>query len=307
MSYYNTEEPEDEGGGGGEFDYGGVVEISAEEKISFIDQNDSVFYQNQKKIRDNEKEDLATRGEAIYALGPIYHDTSGHLYHPISGKIWELTQCKLCLQSGKKTEEVWPGTPESEKGWICWHDTYHFNGVPWGICVDFDEKKQQYQMHGSTFCSPNCVRAYLLERNFERKHVSLTYRFMYSVMMLKKDEPLFAAKPAHVLKRFLPKTGVTIEEFRENFLTSQVTVLPPKMISVVTLIEEIKYRREHNNVLIKRKELQKRRKTEQKENSKRRRKQNDGGKKTEELIYNNITKPNSMMKAMFLKARSSNK
>lgn len=298
MSYFETDDTdydEGNGGGGGEFDYGGYVEATAEEKISFDSHN------NIRQKKEN-KEDLATRGESSYTLGPVYHDSAGFLYEPICGKVWKLTQSSIHCNSISNSTP-WPGKPEDESiGWICYHDTYPFKGVPWGICLKYDEKGENHHMHGSTFCSPNCVRAYLIERNFEKRHITSTYHFMHKVMQLKLDVPLFTAKPANVLKRFHPKDGISIDEFRKSFHESKVHVLPPNMISVVTLIEEVKYRRENNDVLKKRNELQIQRKDDQK-----RRRKNMDMNKTKELVYTNITKPNSMMKAMFIKARSGNK
>ena len=143
-----------------------------------------------------------------------------------------------------------------------------------------------------------------MERFFEKRHTANTFLYIYNVMKVNRNEPLFPANTASVLKRFHPKTGISIEEFRKEFLTTKIEVLPANLLSVVTLIEEIHYKRESNDVLKKRKEMEKRIKKEQ--CKKRRKTQNDSQQK-KELFYENIKRPNSMMKAMFMKARSTKK
>ena len=143
MSYFKRDEVEyDDGGADGkeEFDYGGLVAKNDEENIT-LDQVCTF------KNVEEEKEDLATRGERSYSLGPIYAGDDGYLYNPISGNVLMLTQSGLSKDNGSK-RIPWPGLPEDKEiGWICHHDTYPFEGVPWGICLKYDEKRGNHQDH----------------------------------------------------------------------------------------------------------------------------------------------------------------
>ena len=206
-----------------------------------------------KPINDDERKiDCATRGDRNIPLGPIYI-SEGKIYNPKEGRLWKLFQWNY--KNDKKEENYWPGEPDNGKNYICFHDTYKFLGIPWGIAINFDENRKKWIMFEGHFCSPNCALKYLSDNlnQFPLRCRTATWMYFNQIMEIPLNKKINSAPPNKWLKRFQPKSGISIEKFRKIFLNSIIIQLPDKMVSSVTLIEEIKYKREENNFSYKRK------------------------------------------------------
>lgn len=179
----------------------------------------------------------ATKGLKNIPLGPKYVDKQGNKWKPKQGKLWKLIN---------KDDEQWPGTPDDNNKFICFHDSYSFKGIPWGIALDFNEIKNIFIMFEGHFCSPNCVLSFINSSKLipTEKAMMFTSIYFTKVMNLKIFTIINRAPPPFLLKRFQPKTGLDIKEYRKDFINSLITVLPNNLVSPITLIEQIQYEKD---------------------------------------------------------------
>jgi len=60
----------------------------------------------------------------------------------------------------QNVNEKWPLTTKIK----CWHCTYPFNCIPWGIPKEYNSLRKKYILYGN-FCSINCTRAYIYDHH----------------------------------------------------------------------------------------------------------------------------------------------
>lgn len=145
---------------------------------------------------------------------------------------------------GYNAEEEWPGPSPCADGvsYVCWYDTYEFQGEPWGIVLERHKSGQRWHMHEGHFCSPECQKAFMLTMDFRAMHNRVRF---YDTMMwntivrgLPSNTVVVAAPPRTFLKRFQPVEGFDIDEWRSQFKTTTTVRRAAHMVTTVELVEE---------------------------------------------------------------------
>lgn len=167
---------------------------------------------------------------------PDQEKKPGVLYEFETGKIWALYQ----FNTHKTIEDdylIWPGIPDGEK-YVCLNDSYEFDGADvFGICLEYFDKRNIYLMHPGRFCSGECVLRYMDDRGMNAKIKMNTITFLKNVK--KQIRIINMAPPVEWLQRYQPKSGITIEEYRQAFVHSTTTILDPILICHAIYVEEI--------------------------------------------------------------------
>jgi hypothetical protein len=83
-------------------------------------------------------------------------------------------------------------------------------------------------------------------KNIVGKHIDYgicrtLWKSLYGIPISKH---IFPAPSPYILKRWQPREGVTIEEYRTDFASSAPTVLPTNLLSNNILLEVVQYKKE---------------------------------------------------------------
>tara|TARA_Y100001937_G_scaffold99864_1_gene136482 strand:- start:5729 stop:6700 length:972 start_codon:yes stop_codon:yes gene_type:complete len=119
----------------------------------------------------------------------------------------------LCAHTDKKK---WPAATDKH----CWNCTFPFDGIPLAVPAKH-HKSGIFTGCFGIFCSFNCARRYLLNRNSQESWQQLQLLSLLHKKILGQTVRIPPAYPFQVLDRF--GGYMSIEEYRTNFIT-----LPPK-------------------------------------------------------------------------------
>ncbi len=175
-----------------------------------------------------------------------YVDPEGYVCYVHHARTRRLYQWNTNKEDSRTKHLPWPGE-RPPGGYVCWNDTYAFEGTPFGIVKHYDAKRDKWFMRQPTFCSANCSCSFAktdeCRSYFHPISMMHTRTYMHKVMGIRRDSRILAAPPRYWLERFQPGVGISIESYRSDFTTTQTTVLSGNMISEVTLVEEIEFKR----------------------------------------------------------------
>jgi hypothetical protein len=132
-------------------------------------------------------------------------------------------------------EPDWPEQPPD--GCACWHCVHTFDTTPIPVVNDYYIDTNLYSVYG-IFCSANCAKTYLIER----EPFLTSRRMLYFHHMLRNVFDIHSAvKPAPPSIRLRLFGGdLTIQQFRTNFHIVRVRLMKPPFVSTHMCIEEIK-------------------------------------------------------------------
>ena len=140
----------------------------------------------------------------------------------------------------------WPPKPAPmEDGrYICRNDMHPFSNLPWPLVIGFDDKIDTWHVKNVTFCSPNCRKRYIQSHNLNHLRqisLSLNRQFDTKVMGVDPFMVILAAPPIEILYLLNPLNGVSIEEYRRDFATTSIDILPDKVLSQPERMEIVSY------------------------------------------------------------------
>jgi len=128
----------------------------------------------------------------------------------------------------------WPERPP--EGYACWHCVHTFETTPIPVVNDYYQDLDLYSVYG-IFCSANCAKAYLIER----EPYLTSRRMLYFHHMLRNVFGIHSAvKPAPPTIRLRMFGGtLTIQQFRANFHMVRVRIVKPPFVSTHMCVEEV--------------------------------------------------------------------
>jgi hypothetical protein len=170
------------------------------------------------------------KGESLYMVNPevlLREDSKvkvlkvncrGYMEHRTDCETKSV--CHPMLGCGFGDDGKWPETTSIS----CNHCCHPFVGMPVPIPREYDEDKQLFLVFG-VFCSFNCAKQYIIEREpMIATNRLVLFRDMCSEVF-GVTEPTKPAPPALVLKKFMGENGITIEQFRDGFLSPKRIVM----------------------------------------------------------------------------------
>ena len=135
------------------------------------------------------------------------------------------------------------GQDKQPRELFCWNCTLSVDGPPIGAVEHYDARRNTFYLFGS-FCSFNCAKRYLLQRNRPKdhlrcEHLALLYRRVRALMDDEKKQKVFPlcitpSPPRQVLLRY--GGYVTDEEYRR--MVNKVTVRELCKVDAVFLESE---------------------------------------------------------------------
>lgn len=131
----------------------------------------------------------------------------------------------------------WPQTTDVH----CWNCCHGFSGVPISIprSTEVINSKQFHEVYG-VFCSLNCAKKYLLEKDTHDKQDLLMQLNVLCVDVFgMTPDQVFNAKEAPP-RMFLKMFGghMDVEEYREKSLSTRTLLVTPPFVSHAMLLEE---------------------------------------------------------------------